>query len=85
LASGDYEHAAMRDRLTRLLADQPPPRRFARRGMTDEEVRVFIRGRLEQDAEVTHTRLLRELRNSDRACEQHRFADLFRAERAADR
>jgi hypothetical protein len=82
LASGNYEHAAMRDRLTRLLADQPPPRRFARRGMTDEEVRVFIRGRLEQDADVTHTRLLRELRNSDRACEQHRFADLFHAERA---
>lgn len=84
-ASGDYEHAAMHDRLTRLLAEQPPPRRFARRGMTDDEVRVFVRGRLEQDADITPTRLLRELRNFERACEQHRFADLFRAERAVVR
>lgn len=79
LASGVSEHAAMRDRLTRLLADQPPPRRFTRLPMTDEEIREFVRGRLDEGP-VTHTRLLRELRDSGRACEQHRFAELFRTE-----
>ncbi len=86
LAGGDYEHAAMRDRLSRLLAGQPAPRRYTRTPLTDQEVQVFIRDRLAQDgAAVTHTRLLRELRDSGRACEQHRFADLFRAEQAVGR
>lgn len=46
--------------------------------LTDEEVIAFIRSRLKTDPNVSHTRLLRELRASQRACEQGRFRRLFR-------
>jgi hypothetical protein len=46
--------------------------------MTDDEVTAFIRSRLKADPKLTHTRLLRELRDSKRACEQGRFRRLFR-------
>ena len=53
--------------------------------MADQEVRAFVRDRLADDPQATHTRLLRELRDSGRACEQQRFAGLFRAEQAVGR
>jgi hypothetical protein len=80
LAAGLADHAAMRDHLTRLLAAQPPLTRYDRQPMTDTEVREFIREHLRVDPAAGHTRLLRVLRGSGRACEQGRFAGLFRAE-----
>jgi hypothetical protein len=83
LATGAHSHTAMRAQLSRLLADQPPPRRYDRTPMTDQQVRSFIRDRLSENSKATHTRLLRDLRAAGWACEQDRFAELFRAEQAA--
>jgi len=80
LTVGATSHADMEASLTVLLAKQPPVPRYERRRASDAEVRTFIRRRLRADNTATHSRLLREFRNSDRACEQSRFADLFRAE-----
>jgi hypothetical protein len=48
-----------------------------RQRMTDDEVRRFIIENLSKQSRPTATSLLRELRNSGRACEQKRFKDLF--------
>jgi hypothetical protein len=78
--SGADTHEAMREHLGSLLRRQPPVPVFDRRRMTEAEVRGFIRGRLRGDPSATHSRLLRELRTSGRACEQVRFAALFAEE-----
>jgi len=46
--------------------------------MTDEQVKVFIRDALRQDARQRPTPLLARLREHNRACEQSRFVSLFR-------
>lgn len=61
--------------LEREMGGGPP--RTVGTSMTDEEVRAFIRTRLKVEPKLTHTRLLRELRDSKRACEQGRFRRLF--------
>ena len=80
LAAGLVEHDEMSEELAKLLADQPAVARYGRRPACDAEIRAFIRVRLRTDPAATHTRLLREFRNENRACEQGRFAGLFRAE-----
>jgi len=79
---GVMEHNDMRDHLAGLLADLPPVTRYDRQPMTDAEVRQFIREYLQAEPGASHTRLLRQLRQSGRACEQGRFAALHRAETA---
>lgn len=56
----------------------PPTQRPVRSAMSDAEVQAFVRERRRQVAGVGHSVLLRELRDSGRACEQSRFAALFR-------
>lgn len=80
LSAGLVDHDDMADSLRRLLAEQPPPRRFNRRRVSDAEIRSFIRDRRRDEPTATHTRLLREVRAADYACEQARFAALFAAE-----
>jgi len=80
LTAGVTSHADMETMLTALLAEQPPVPRYERRRASDAEIRTFIRRRLRADDTATHSRLLREFRNADRACEQSRFAALFHAE-----
>jgi hypothetical protein len=81
LGAGRCTGPAARSWLADLLADQPPLATFARKPMTDAEVRAWIRAQLHSDCEATHTRLLRALREAGTACEQQRFAKLFKAER----
>jgi hypothetical protein len=80
LAAGVTDHDEMSETLAKLLVDQPSIAHYERRPATDAEVRAFIQDRLKTDPSATHTRLLREFRDDDRACEQGRFAALFRAE-----
>lgn len=80
LSGGLYGHEDMSARLEQLLAEQPPPRRYNRRRVTDAELRSFIQDHLQVDPLTTQTRLLRELRDADYACEQGRFAARFDAE-----
>jgi len=80
LAGGIIDHDDMFETLAKLLVDQPLIARYERRPATDAEVQAFIQHRLTTDPSSTHTRLLREFREDNRACEQSRFAALFRAE-----
>ncbi len=79
------EHAAaltythIRRVLGGLLAAAPPLVRYQRAPRTDQQVRMFIRRRLAGEPEVTAARLLREFRDLGYACEQGRFAALYRA------
>jgi hypothetical protein len=80
LAKGVIDHEEMKETLAKLLVDQPPLPRYDRRPASDAEIRTFIRAAVRTDASATHTRLLRQFRDEGRACEQSRFASLFRAE-----
>ena len=80
LAGGTTTHNRMYASLTRLLAEQPAIPRYERRVVTDAQVSAFIRRRARADGNTTHTRLLREFRDSGYACEQARFASLFMEE-----
>lgn len=66
--------------MTKKLEDQVTgevKKRVAGTAMTDDDVLRFIRSKVGTDAKVSHTRLLRELRDSGQACEQGRFRRLF--------
>ncbi len=80
LTAGLIDHDDMAETLAKMLVDQPAIPRYERQAATDAEVRRFIRNRLRTDPSATHTRLLREFRDDQRACEQSRFAALFRSE-----
>lgn len=53
--------------------------RYDRKPMTDEAVIEFIRNSLALHPDYSRTRLLRELRSQNLACEQKRFANLYAA------
>jgi hypothetical protein len=46
--------------------------------VTDEQIREFIRRELSRNRVASRSLLLRKLRDSGRACEQSRFACLYR-------
>jgi hypothetical protein len=76
--------SSLRERYTRLLETCPAPKRYKRHKLTDGEVRAFILGVLRREgATATASASLRALRGSGRACEQHRFKDLFHSLKAA--
>ena len=70
--------SSLKKKLRKLLAEQPEIQRYDRSPMSDTEVRAFILSKLQQDVRLCHTPLLRMLRDSGRACEQSRFASLYR-------
>jgi hypothetical protein len=71
------EVPAVRARYERILARSPAPQLFDRERLSDAEVRQFIREQKSKDGDVTHSGLLRLLRDGGRACEQSRFRALF--------
>jgi hypothetical protein len=64
--------------LGRLLSKQPPIEQYRRRVVTDEQIRKFIRLELSRNRVESRSLLLRKFRDSGRACEQSRFAGLYR-------
>jgi hypothetical protein len=67
----------VRARLERVLERSPVVPQDGRQKMTDNDVRAFIRHALARDPRAGHSKLLRGLRESGRACEQSRFRRLF--------
>lgn len=65
-------------KMQRLLSEQPEIQRYDRTPMSDTEVQEFIAQKLRSDSHLSHTPLLRILRESGHACEQKRFASLYR-------
>jgi hypothetical protein len=76
----DLEAEVVKARYERLLARSSAPARADRNKLTDAEVRRFIRTQRAIQRHLTHTRLLRQLREDGNACEQSRFRALFFAE-----
>jgi hypothetical protein len=73
LSVGDLRH-----RYGRMLEDLPPIPRFDRKQLSDSEISEFIRSRFRSGVATSHSKLLRALRDEGIACEQKRFASLFR-------
>jgi hypothetical protein len=70
-----YVRTYFEELLKRLPASKYPLRE---RG-SDEQVRGFIRKRLSEDSQCSHTGLLRAYRDKGLACEQTRFRRLYRS------
>ena len=64
--------------LAGLLAAQSPIPRYNRKRQSDPEILDAIAARLAQAPETSASRMLRELRDTGLACEQHRFSRLYR-------
>jgi hypothetical protein len=75
------------DRMTTLARSIPRSATATRTGeaRTDDQVLAFIRACLRRTPTPSRTKLLREYRDSGKACEQQRFAELYRAEHAKER
>lgn len=78
LSAGISSRTGASRHLTQLITEQPPIRRYERKKLTDQELRGMIVQRLAQAPGISASRLLRELRDSGYACEQHRFGQLHR-------
>lgn len=61
-----------------LLDHAPKQVRHERSPVSDEELRRFVAAAMRSRQSTSHTRLLRELRASGRACEQTRFRSVYR-------
>jgi hypothetical protein len=55
-----------------------PAESYDRDRQSDEEIRTFIRGKLNNEPETSRTSLLRRLRDTGRACGRSRFERLYR-------
>jgi hypothetical protein len=73
------EPQQLRNLLSNWIETTPELARYDRDRSSDAAVKDFIRRELSADPRNTHTRLLRALRLSGRACEQSRFRDLFQS------
>lgn len=65
-------------RYRELLKQQPAIATYDRRPMNDDDVKQFILKQLLSNPELCHSPLLRRLRDQNKACEQKRFAALYR-------
>ena len=65
-------------RFQKLLNEAPDRPKYDRAPVSDDEVRRFVQKAIRQNKRVTQTGLLRELRDSGKACEQGRFRALFK-------
>ena len=74
---GEWSQKKLRALLAAWLENQPERVRYDREPMSDEDVRREIRRALKSDPGARPTPLLRELRDSGRACEHSRFVRLF--------
>jgi hypothetical protein len=68
---------AVRERFQNLVRHAPPPPRYDRAAVDDEAVRRFVLNQLRKNPRATHSRLLRDFRESGHACEQSRFRRIF--------
>lgn len=67
-----------KSQLRQLLRRQPPIQQYSRQAITDSQIKKFINSELMRSGIASRTVLLRKLRDGGRACEQSRFAGLYR-------
>ena len=68
----------LQKKVSEQLKNQPAFAMPIRKPITDDAVRKFILRELNRDSRACHSPLLRKLREQNKACEQKRFASLFR-------
>lgn len=68
----------LRNKVSEQLKNQPAFAMPVRKPISDDAVRKFILRELNRDSRACHSPLLRKLREQNKACEQKRFASLFR-------
>lgn len=78
LSHGIRSRAQATGNLAQLLAVQPAITRYERKKLTDQEVVALIAESLARSPGSSASRLLREFRDAGFACEQQRFAHLYR-------
>jgi hypothetical protein len=78
LAAGITSHGEASRYLTKVLAEQPPVRRYERKKLDDEEACAMIASRLDELPGLSASKMLREFRDAGYACEQQRFGQLHR-------
>ena len=71
-------YSLLQKRVADQLSKQPDFSMPVRKQMSDDAVRRFILKELIKDSKACHSPLLRKLRKANMACEQKRFANLFR-------
>lgn len=75
---GELTSTATSDSWKKWAAGESRPEQHNRQPMTDEQVAAFIRKQTASQPGISRTRLLRALRDEGRACEQSRFANLYK-------
>ncbi|MFE6739047.1 hypothetical protein [Streptomyces tubercidicus] len=75
---GTLMSQATRNSWNQWAAATTKPQRYNREPMSDEDVIVFIKRETAKVPGISRTRLLRILRDGGRACEQSRFANLYK-------
>lgn len=75
---GELTSTATSDSWKRWAAGESRPELHNRQPMTDDQVVTFIRKQTAAQPGISRTRLLRALRDEGRACEQSRFANLYK-------
>ncbi len=65
-------------RFQKLVDEAPDRPKYDRTPMSDDDVRRFVQKAMRKNGSVTQSGLLRELRDSGKACEQGRFRTLFK-------
>ncbi|MGW8996015.1 hypothetical protein [Streptomyces koyangensis] len=78
---GELTSTATSDSWKKWAAGESRPEQHNRQPMTDEQVTAFIRKQTSSQPGISRTRLLRALRDEGRACEQSRFANLYKKTR----
>lgn len=68
---------ALKNDIRITASRSPKPPAYERTRMDDSEIKLFIRGRLNEQARASFSNLLREFRDSGRACEAGRFKSLY--------
>jgi hypothetical protein len=81
--NGSLTAPALRAWAKELARMQPPAPKYDHTPMSDDEVRSYVSSKLGENPSAKHTALLRQLRDSGRACEQSRFRRLFEEVRGA--
>ena len=81
--NGSLTAPALRAWAKELATMQPPAPKYDHTPMSDDEVRIYVASKLKENPSARHTALLRQLRDSGRACEQSRFRRLFEEVRGA--
>jgi hypothetical protein len=79
LASQHLDRTSATKYLLAILAGLPPLKQYDRKKLTDDEVLHWIRQNRESIPSPSASRLLRVLRDTGYACEQHRFGELYKS------